>query len=46
MGYTGYGTSGTIVHEHSALAGEGGVLSITATRINAFSPVGLVIGLS
>lgn len=45
MSYGGYGTSGTTAHEHSAAAGEGGILSISRTRIDAFSPLALTVAL-
>ena len=44
-----YGTvwepSTTGPHQHSAAAGDGGVLSLSATRIGQFSPLSLVIAL-
>jgi len=38
--------TGVSAHEHSPLAGDGGVLSITDTNITGFSPVSLVVALS
>lgn len=44
-----YGTvwepSTTSPHEHSAVAGQGGVLSLDATRVDQFSPIALVVAL-
>jgi len=45
MSYSGYGTGAITSHQHSAVAGEGGVLSLTATRVNQFSPLSLVVAL-
>ena len=45
MGFSYVGPSTTTAHEHSALASDGGVLSLSATRINTFSPVALVVAL-
>jgi len=45
MTYSGYGTGAITAHEHSAAAGEGGVLSLTRTRIDNLSPISLTVGL-
>jgi len=42
MGYGGYGVGAITAHNHSAAAGEGGVLSLSVTRIGSFSPMALV----
>jgi len=45
MGFSFTAASTTTAHQHSTLASDGGVLSTVDTRINAFSPMSLVIGL-
>jgi len=45
MGFSGGGVSATTAHVHSAGAGQGGVLNLTTTRINVFSPLSLVMAL-
>lgn len=43
MGYSGYGSSGTTPHEHSATAGDGGQLNLNATRITGISPLTMTV---
>jgi len=45
MGFNYTAPATTLAHEHTALASDGGVLSLTATRVNAFSPLTMVVAL-
>jgi len=45
MGFSYVGPSTTEAHQHSALASDGGVLSVSVTRITGFSPMSLVMAL-
>lgn len=45
MGFNYTGPVTTAAHQHTALASDGGVLNLDLTRINAFSPLSLVVAL-
>jgi len=45
MGFNFTGTSTTAAHQHSPLASDGGVLSLSVTRINGFSPIALTVAM-
>jgi len=45
MGFNYVGAATTTAHEHTALASDGGVLSLTVTRIDDWSPLTLVVAL-
>ena len=35
----------TAAHQHTALASDGGILSLSVTRVGGFSPISLVMAL-
>lgn len=45
MGFSYSFSVTTASHQHTPLASDGGVLSLTVTRINAFSPLALMVSL-
>ena len=45
MSFGYVGTTTTTAHQHSVLASDGGILSLSVTRIQGFSPISLAVAM-